>query len=315
MIKYIVALLFSLAVFAESYPSSYYVKMATPLYQADAIFSQYEDIEDVKKPILIYHSLVTSTLKQGRDLEAKKADRDEIKSYLKSLRSLQKEYDLIMHRFSSIMMKAIEQNDYASFKRVAHLDFDDLFASDSKNRQIIAYYRQNSQQGKIGRLDQLIADVQERERYNTGSEQLSSTGNSNQKEPIRYGRFWDYGEYIFDRKTGLNWQKDGKASGKRNFYQAQEYAKNLELGGKRGWRVPTAKELASIFPALEMPFTNTPYTDQPCCKGPYEWPTYWTSQLDKRLDDYAYIYQWYGDGGRNNCYASKNYGYVRCVHY
>lgn len=315
MIKYIVALLFSLAVFAESYPSSYYVKMATPLYQADAIFSQYEDIEDVKKPILTYHSLVTSTLKQGRDLETKKAGRDEIKSYLKSLRSLQKEYDLIMHRFSSIMMKAIEQNDYASFKRVAHLDFDDLFASDSKNRQIIAYYRQNSQQGKIGRLDQLIADVQERARYNTGSEQLSSTGSSGQKEPIRYGRFWDYGEYIFDRKTGLNWQKDGKASGKRNFYQAQEYAKNLELGGKRGWRVPTAKELASIFPALEMPFTNTPYTDQPCCKGPYEWPTYWTSQLDKRLDDYAYIYQWYGDGGRNNCYASKNYGYVRCVHY
>jgi hypothetical protein len=315
LIKYIVVLLFSLAVFAESYPSSYYAKMATPLYQADPIFSQYEDLEDVKKSILTYHNLATSTLKQGRDLETKKAGKDEIKAYLKNLRSLQKEHDQIMRLFSSLMMKAIEQNDYVTFKRVVHLDFDDLFASDSKNRKIIAYYRQNSKQEKIGRLEQLIADTQERDRYDQGSDQLAHAGNSDQKEPIRYGRFWDYGEYIFDRETGLNWQKDGKASGKRNFYEAQKYAKSLELGGKRGWRVPTAKELASIFPALEVPFTNTPYTDQPCCKGPYEWPSYWTSQLDKRLDDYAYIYQWYGKGGKNNCYASRNYAYVRCVHY
>lgn len=315
MIKYVVVLLFSLAVFAESYPSLYYVKMATPLYKADHVFSQYEDIADVKKPILMYHNLVTSTLEQGRYLETKKAGKDEIKAYLKSLRSLQKEYDQIMYLFSSLMMKAIAQNDYVSFKRVVHIGFDELFESDSKNRKIIAYYRQNSKQGKIGRLEQLIADAQERERYDQGSGQLSYTENSVQKEPIRYGRFWDYGEYIHDRKTGLNWQKDGKASGKRNFYQAKEYAKSLELGGKRGWRVPTAKELASIFPATEVPFTNTPYTDRPYSKGPYEWPSYWTSQLDKRMDDYAYIYHWYAKGGRNNCYASRNYAYVRCVHY
>ena len=130
----------------------------------------------------------------------------------------------------------------------------------------------------------------------------------------QYARFIDRGEYVQDTKTGLLWQKDGKASGKRNYYQAADYAKSLALGGLLGWRVPTREELASIFPARQAPFTNTPYTNQPCCKGPYEWHSYWTADLDKRLKDYAYVYHWYGKGGFNNCYASKNYDYVRAVH-
>ena len=35
--------------------------------------------------------------------------------------------------------------------------------------------------------------------------------------------------------------------------------------------------------------------------------------VDPRLPDYAYVYQWYADGGANNCSASKNLAYVRCV--
>lgn len=126
-------------------------------------------------------------------------------------------------------------------------------------------------------------------------------------------KFIDFGDYVQDRKTGLLWQKDGVASGKLNFYQAQEYAKNLSLGNLNGWRVPTIKELESIFPAVEKPFKNTPYTDQQCCKGPYEWHSYWTSEMDNSLPDYAFVYHWYQFGGANNCYASKNYDYVRCV--
>lgn len=131
---------------------------------------------------------------------------------------------------------------------------------------------------------------------------------------IDYGRFIDKGEYVKDTKTGLLWQKNGRQSGQLNFYQAQEYAKNLNLGGFKNWRVPTSDELESIFPALEKPFVNTPYTDKKCCEGPYEWRGYWTSEMDYDLEDYAYIYEWHGDGGKNNCYASRNYDYVRCVH-
>ena len=42
-----------------------------------------------------------------------------------------------------------------------------------------------------------------------------------------------------------------------------------------------------------------------------DWAT--TSELDNRLPDYAYVYQWYAKGGANNCYASRNLVYVRCV--
>jgi TPR repeat protein len=129
-----------------------------------------------------------------------------------------------------------------------------------------------------------------------------------------YPRFIDRGAYVQDTKTGLLWQKDGRRSGRLNYYQAGDYAKALTLGGLLGWRVPTREELASIFPARSAPFTNTPYTSKPCCKGPYEWRSYWTSERDRRLDDYAYVYHWYGKGGANNCYASKNYDYVRAVH-
>ncbi len=146
---------------------------------------------------------------------------------------------------------------------------------------------------------------------NVESENLK---NVTEYKPITTDKYVDYGEYIKDKKTGLLWQKDGTASGKLNFYQADEYAKRLKLGNLYGWRVPTIKELETIFPALDKPFINTPYTDQKCCKGPYEWHSYWTAEMDKSLPDYAFVYHWYQFGGANNCYASKNYDYVRCVH-
>lgn len=126
-------------------------------------------------------------------------------------------------------------------------------------------------------------------------------------------RFVDRGEYVEDVRTGLWWQKDGAASGKLNYYDAIQYATGLKLGGQAGWRVPTKEELGAIFPALEPPFTNTRYNKDPVGKGTGEYPSYWTATLDTRLPDYAYVYQWYADGGANNCYASRNLAYVRCV--
>src|SRR5262245_32889788 len=72
-------------------------------------------------------------------------------------------------------------------------------------------------------------------------------------------RFRDAGDYIEDRWTGLLWQKDGDESGPKNFYQAADYAKQLQLGGLTGWRVPTKDELVTIFPATFAPFKDTHY--------------------------------------------------------
>jgi hypothetical protein len=111
----------------------------------------------------------------------------------------------------------------------------------------------------------------------------------------------------------LLWQKDGAAAGKKYYYEAAEYAKQLKLGGLSGWRVPPAEELKAIFPADQAPFINTGYRKERYVPGEGEFRSYWTSDLDKRADDYAYVYQWYADGGANNGFASKNYVFVRCV--
>jgi hypothetical protein len=132
--------------------------------------------------------------------------------------------------------------------------------------------------------------------------------------PKDQARFQDRGDYVEDTKTGLLWQKDGTELGKHNYQGAKQYAADLTLGGLTGWRVPTRDELAGVFPAVDAPFKNTKYNEKPYgAKGEGEWNSYWTADLDTRLEDYAYVYQWYAKGGANNCYASKNFVYVRCV--
>jgi hypothetical protein len=127
-------------------------------------------------------------------------------------------------------------------------------------------------------------------------------------------RFEDYGDYVEDLWTGLLWQKDGAASGKKNFYEAADYAAGLELGGLKGWRVPKIEELAAVFPADFAPFTNSHYNPDKCCGGGAEFASYWTSELDPPTEDYAFVYHWYAGGGANNCIASRNFVYVRAVH-
>jgi hypothetical protein len=127
------------------------------------------------------------------------------------------------------------------------------------------------------------------------------------------GRFIEKGDCVEDTWTGLLWQKDGAASGRKNYQQAADYAASLKLNGLSGWRVPTIEEMASVFPADDTPFVNSGYTLEQCCAPPHEYNSYWTSELDDRQKDYAYVYHWYDKGGANNGYASRNFVRVRCV--
>ena len=55
------------------------------------------------------------------------------------------------------------------------------------------------------------------------------------KKPAAGERFRDRGEYVEDTQTGLLWQKDGEASGKKNFYQAAEYAAKCDEHAPTTW--------------------------------------------------------------------------------
>jgi Spy/CpxP family protein refolding chaperone len=193
-----------------------------------------------------------------------------------------------------------------------------MFVSARAAKMITAQTESADAAGRIGRLVESLAQEVGKLKQELGAlraenerlkKQLAATGGPPGARP----RFRDRGDYVEDTRTGLWWQKDGAASGKLNYYDAIKYATSLKLGGQTGWRVPTKEELGAIFPALDDPFTNTKYNPAPYQKGAGEWNSYWTSTLDTRLPDYAFVYHWYADGGANNCYASRNTAYVRCV--
>jgi hypothetical protein len=112
----------------------------------------------------------------------------------------------------------------------------------------------------------------------------------------------DYGKNVFkdngngtviDSATGLMWMKidSGYLSaglnrdGKLNWFQALEWAENLEYAGYSDWRLPNAKELQSIVDYSRCPdVTNSAATD-PVFEvtlinnedGKKDYPFYWTS--------------------------------------
>ncbi len=147
--------------------------------------------------------------------------------------------------------------------------------------------------------------------YFDGEPRSAETSPNPQTGTNHRERFVNQGPFVRDVQTGLLWQKDGDISGKLNFSQAKEYAENLNPGGLTGWRLPTAKELETIFPATAFPFRDSKYTPVACCQGPFEWNSYWTSQIRGKSAD---VYHWYEEGGVNGALAQRNFIYVRCVH-
>lgn len=54
------------------------------------------------------------------------------------------------------------------------------------------------------------------------------------------------GEAVLDKETGLVWAKDANiASGTKDWRNAIEYCHTSDIGGRRGWRLPTVEELSS----------------------------------------------------------------------
>ena len=73
------------------------------------------------------------------------------------------------------------------------------------------------------------------------------------------------GEAVLDKETGLVWAKNANIDGTRTWLDAMYYCRrNLSIGDRKGWRLPTVEELASLVdttqtdPALPSghPFNN-----------------------------------------------------------
>jgi hypothetical protein len=57
---------------------------------------------------------------------------------------------------------------------------------------------------------------------------------------------------VLDKETGLVWAADANLFGKKTWDEAIYYcADQVDLGGRKGWRLPTREELASLLDASE----------------------------------------------------------------
>lgn len=115
------------------------------------------------------------------------------------------------------------------------------------------------------------------------------------------------GEAVLDWETGLVWEKSPDTT-TRTWSNAVSYAYNKTVGGRKGWRLPTIEELASLVdtsvsgsPKLPSghPFTNV----QP------GW--YWSSTTYADNTSNAWLVYFYSGGG-NDSYKIDSF-YVWCV--
>jgi len=101
------------------------------------------------------------------------------------------------------------------------------------------------------------------------------------------------GEAVLDKQTGLTWARNADlAGGTKTWQEAIEFCQNLEIGNRKGWRLPTKEELIAILdtsqshPALPVghPFNNLK-TSSNTSSG---FNVYWTATISEANSDKAY---------------------------
>ncbi len=123
--------------------------------------------------------------------------------------------------------------------------------------------------------------------------------------PVKYiqNDFQDQGEVVFDRATGLMWQKSDSDE-YLTHENAQTYCENLKLANKDDWRLPTVEELLSLMEPERK--SNNLYID-PLFNVNISW--YWS--IDKRSSSSAWhVYFNLGTVYWGHVYSQHG---VRCV--
>jgi hypothetical protein len=232
-IKLLLLSIIATSLLAQTTPTLYSL-LGDKLYDANSKFEAFTDNEALQAKISLYNTDCEVVLQQGLYMEAKQTILlDEQNAYLKSLRSLEKEYVEIIQILQNMVLKSIHNNDYTTFSKLAKSDLSDIWQSYSINYEAKKFYEKNQTKEKLSSLEKWIYP------------QLLSKKTETTKiidDPI--------GIYIAkdSSQPTIMWQDNNDTiSVKKNLNDAISYCKNLTLNGYSDWSLPDKEMLFALF--------------------------------------------------------------------
>ncbi|MBO4698674.1 DUF1566 domain-containing protein [bacterium] len=200
--------------------------------------------------------------------------------------------------------KSIDLNDNVE-ELLKYLENGDAVVIAEKDKEILALKNEvdtlrkdgEQKESKINDLKEKIEGLnKELKQAEKKEKELKSKLSELEEAPL----FIDRGDYIELSKPICNIRMIEKgAKSSVNYFEAEEYAKNLRLGGFDDWRIPNEKELRIIYKIKD--FCGIEIYDS------FFW-TSWYSRTDK--------YQWriyFGNGNGEPVEKFSNNCNVRCV--
>ena len=111
-------------------------------------------------------------------------------------------------------------------------------------------------------------------------------------------------DIVLDKETGLVWARDANyANGEKAWQHAVLFCRNVALGNRKGWRLPSVVEFSSLVdPSTPMPSLPEGH---PFVK--VQSTTYWTSTLYETISAYAWSVNLSNGNVRNTPYKSYNF--------
>lgn len=150
--------------------------------------------------------------------------------------------------------------------------------------------------------------------YSDGSRQTSAASPSwhqilpaaNRFELVMYVNILRGYEAVLDRETGLVWQRN-TSDAQYTWEGADAYCHQAEIGGRKGWRLPTVEELSTLI---------DPFRTNPCLPENHPFTNmkmsgYWSSTTPVNSTDLAMLVNFYG--GSISCLLKSAHCYVRAV--
>ena len=139
---------------SENYPLLY-ERQGTPLFESSEKFKKLQNYDSMKSDISDYLQNVNKVKSIGFDADMSQ-EKDLIKSYLKSLRELQKKHDNIVRASAYKLLNSIKENNYKEFILLSDLGLDYYASKDKLKQEILSFYKKNRSKKRIPTLDNLM---------------------------------------------------------------------------------------------------------------------------------------------------------------